>query len=118
MTSILDDLLLPYQKAWLDDRSKRRIWLKGRQQGATWAGIALEGTVILSLNSDDNAASFGTFDSDGASSASGPYARVTLDDTQTDGISVGRYRHQLTVTLSTGVVIKSQVHPITVSEVL
>lgn len=84
----------------------------------SWTLETLEGTVILALNSDDNPASFGTFDGDGASSASGPYARVTLDDTQTTGLTVGRYRHQLTATLSTGVVIKSQVHPINVSEVL
>ena len=83
-----------------------------------WTLETLEGTVILSLNSDDNAASFGLFDGDGASSASGPYARVTLDDSQTTGIATGRYRHQITITLATGVVIKSQVHPIIVEEVL
>lgn len=42
MNSILQSYLLDYQKDWIVDTSKRKIWVKARQIGATDVGQALD----------------------------------------------------------------------------
>ena len=62
MKALDTDLLLPYQKAWIEDESPLKIWEKSRRIGASWAealnsvlqtqGPNAQNTYYLSYNKD------------------------------------------------------------------